>query len=371
MTRSKAAVFYVLLFAFLFLVAEGASRVAVAYLSTSGIFFDQKRITQSYGEYLRVRDARLGWGPPPMSVDPFGARKDFSKYADSPPCMDVYGDSFTWGDEVSDKEAWATLSSDLLKCRVRNYGVPGYGTDQAYLRFLGAKDHSKVVFLDHLSENILRNVNQFRNFIAPIEQFGFKPRFVLHDGALSPIPLPSVPDGRVQGFLDHPELVLHDEFFLPNGSSGPISASFPYSWSLLKGFDNWMIRAKLAGRPLYSDFYSDAHPSHALPLTFAILSDFRSKAEALGLHPVVMIFPTCRDFSERKKHGIFPYAPLIGLLDRSSIPHLDIGALLQERRLADPRRLYVTCSGHLNPEGNRLVADIVSQYLHQEKLIVD
>src|SRR5262249_47154185 len=159
------------------------------------------------------------------------------------PCLDVYGDSFTWADEVGDRDTWSARLSDLLKCRVRNFGVVGYGSDQAYLRFLNAKEHSPVVFLGHWSDNVLRNVNQFRNFLAPGVHCGFKPTFVLRDAVLSQVPVPTVPESELQSFFAKPQLVLHHEFFLPNSPWGPLIASFPYSWSLVRGYGNWMIRA--------------------------------------------------------------------------------------------------------------------------------
>src|SRR5215469_11308455 len=167
------------------------------------------------------------------------------------------------------------------------------------MRFLNATDHSPVVFLDHYSDNILRNVNQFRNFISPHTQYGFKPRFVLRDGALSAQPLPSISEKALQAFFDEPQLILHEEFFLPNSPSGPLIASFPYAWSLIKAYDNWMIRAARARQPPWTDFYSPEHAAHGLALTSAILTDFYSNATAQGIQPVVVLLPDCKDFAEK------------------------------------------------------------------------
>jgi hypothetical protein len=371
MTQSTKTLlgFYVVSIALLFIVVEVMSILATRYLSRSGIFFDKGIIQQSYSEYLRVRDPTLGWGPPAHAVDAFGARKDSSAYSNSHSCLDVYGDSFTWGGEVRAEDAWAARLSDLLKCRVRNFGVDGYGSDQAYMRFLNAREHSPVVFLDHWSDNVLRNVNQFRNFLIPEPQYAFKPRFVLHDAELSLLPVPSVPAGELQAFFDRPQLVLHHEFFLPNSSWGPSIASFPYSWSLLRSYGNWMIRAKLRGQPIYADFYSPEHPSHALVLTSAILTDFYFKASAQGIRAVVVLFPACRDFAEKKRLGKFPYEPLSRELAAAHVRFLDMGELIAAKYHDDFRRLYTTCAGHFNAQGNQFEAQIISEYIHREKLI--
>jgi hypothetical protein len=75
-------------------------------------------------------------------------------------CVSLYGDSFTWGDEVDDVHAWGNVLSKLLHCRVSNFGVGGYGTDQAYMRFhYNKNDKPKLVILGFYTENIQRNVS--------------------------------------------------------------------------------------------------------------------------------------------------------------------------------------------------------------------
>jgi len=65
----------------------------------------------------------------------------------------LYGDSFTEGSGVDPEHAWSNVLSQLLHCRVANFGVSGYGTDQAYMRFLNnQRDPARVVVLGFLSE---------------------------------------------------------------------------------------------------------------------------------------------------------------------------------------------------------------------------
>ena len=64
-----------------------------------------------------------------------------------------------------------------------NYGVPAYGLDQAYLRYLkvGAQYHPNIVFIGYMTENFERDVNVFRPFYGngyPDWIFS-KPRFRL------------------------------------------------------------------------------------------------------------------------------------------------------------------------------------------------
>ena len=99
----------------------------------------------------------------------------------------TFGDSFTFGEEVSDHE---TFSYDLEKLlpggEVINFGTHGYGHDQMllYLQEEGIKYHPDIVILGFLSMDMERNVISFRDYA--------KPRFVLDGGRLvltnTPVP---------------------------------------------------------------------------------------------------------------------------------------------------------------------------------------
>ena len=72
-------------------------------------------------------------------------------------CVSLYGDSFTaditWGNIVAEK----------LGCDVANYGVGGFGIDQALLRFKhSTDDFARVTLLGFFSEDIARHIT--RNF---------------------------------------------------------------------------------------------------------------------------------------------------------------------------------------------------------------
>lgn len=60
-------------------------------------------------------------------------KEELSFSSNSVPILAV-GDSFTFGDQVSDWETWPAILETLLKKKVINAGVFGYGIDQTYLR---------------------------------------------------------------------------------------------------------------------------------------------------------------------------------------------------------------------------------------------
>lgn len=101
----------------------------------------------------------------------------------------IFGDSFTFGDEVSDNETYAYyLQEKLVSSQVINFGVHGYGHDQMliYLKEEGIKYRPDIVILGFVYEDTQRNILSFRDYA--------KPRFVLVDGQLelknSPVPKP-------------------------------------------------------------------------------------------------------------------------------------------------------------------------------------
>ena len=101
----------------------------------------------------------------------------------------ILGDSFTFGDEVSDDETYSHYLQEMLpRSEIINMGVHGYGHDQMLilLKEEGIKYKPDIVILGFLPLDMVRNLLEFRDFA--------KPRFVLERGELkltgSPVPRP-------------------------------------------------------------------------------------------------------------------------------------------------------------------------------------
>ncbi len=103
------------------------------YPRDGSAFYEKPIIDQErYESYLEYRHPVLGW-PSIKSPDGSKRRLDESRHTPSFPepgneCVATFGDSFTYGDEVEDDEAWSNVLSTRLGCRVANFGVGGYGT---------------------------------------------------------------------------------------------------------------------------------------------------------------------------------------------------------------------------------------------------
>lgn len=101
----------------------------------------------------------------------------------------VLGDSFTFGEEVSDNETYSYYLQELLPdTEVINFGVHGYAHDQMllYLENEVLKYNPDIVILGFIDDDMARNLMNFRDYA--------KPRFELRNDTLylkdCPVPPP-------------------------------------------------------------------------------------------------------------------------------------------------------------------------------------
>jgi len=180
---------YFLIFALTFCLIE-----LIAYISIKQfigqrakylIYDPPENVLEKYDDYMAQRHPLLGWPSPKAyggkNFDASGSRIVPAFPTPGNACVSLYGDSFTWSDEVDHEHAWGNVLSQLLGCRVANYGVGGYGADQAYLRFKHNKDEAPIVILMIFSENIQRHVNQLGMLRTGGKGIrSFKPRFIIN-----------------------------------------------------------------------------------------------------------------------------------------------------------------------------------------------
>jgi hypothetical protein len=344
---------------------EVAAFFYTTYLARQyGILFYVPQVTESYATYAARVNPVLGWPSPKALKMAAGAGSGPHQPGGGFPIA-AYGDSFTAGYGVEPSQTWSNVLGRRLGSAIANYGVPGYGTDQAYLRFHhNSQDAAGIVILGVLSENIQRNVNQFRNFLIPSNQCQTKPRYVLDSqGHLRLVPLPQLTTENYEDFIRNPDHYLKHDYFAPGGPSGAQKLGFPYTWSILKAHKFFYDRY-VRGYKSYLQFYQPHHPSQALPLTVAIIRQFVSEARKAGKHPLVLVFPTDEDFRVYNQSRHFVYEPLIQALTREHIEHVDLGPqLLQGLGQSDYMVLFQGGQyHHFNEEGNRRVAEILGNY---------
>jgi hypothetical protein len=361
-----------------------ASCELLAFLATTimlhkNIIFCPLDITEPYKNYEQRLLPTLGWPSPkyleikPDFYDASGSRQipAFPDPELTPPRISLYGDSFTeaWG--VSNEHAWSNDLSLLLNCRVSNFGVAGYGTDQAFLRFLlNTQDPAEVVVLGIFPENIKRDVNQLRNLISTVQICQSKPRFILNDqGKLILVPIPSLSKSEYHDIPSHPGRYFHHEFFLPGGPSGRQLAKFPYLWGMIKA--SYFILKNRGLGDHYQDFFQPGHPSHGLEVMTAITKAFYQTAQKRDKRPLIMIIPTPYDILTYQSSQKWNFQPLLDRLAEARLEYINAGpGIIQKLHGADRRTLYdPKIDNHLNAKGNQLLASILYDYLTSRHIL--
>ncbi|MFM8469213.1 MAG: hypothetical protein ACKODH_04480 [Limisphaerales bacterium] len=333
-------------------------------LTARGIFY-RPRPDADFAGYHNRRHPVLGW----PAGDRFIPRRapESERRADQPALVSLYGESFTFGAEVNDDVAWGNILAARLDARVDNFGVGGYGTDQALLRHqLNTNDHARVVVLGIVTENLMRNVNQYRDLLYASGGLGFKPRFMLNaTNGLELVPLFTPGAADFPAFTREPGRHLAHEFFTPDGGRGVGTANFPFILSLTCGVRHFSAGPRWRGEPWHADFYRADHPSRALALTVALAREFQRQCRERGQSALILLLPTGRDLQCFRRHSRWVHTPLVEAL-RQEEHVLDMAVAFA--REVPPERyetLYITPARHLNAAGNALLANLVAERIRQ------
>lgn len=298
-----------------------------------------ERVAVYYG--FDVYDPTLGWalrpglrgdstfGEASLSSNSVGmrGRREFTlERLPGRPRIALLGDSFTFGDEVSDEETWgARLQERLPETEVLNFGVHGYGHDQILLDFIerAFRYHPDVVVVGFVRDDMYRNLLDFRDYA--------KPRMVLTGRGLDVrnVPVPS-PSAVVRRYRLGPRLA-----------------------DLLA-----IVRQGLAWR-------TGANRERMEALTEAILDRLVDEAAEAGAVVVLAYLPHSEELAfpelDLPEHRFFAaYCE-----DRAAFC-LDLRPLFL-RRMAAGEPIKVP--GHWHADGHALVAEGVADYLQRRGLV--
>jgi len=270
------------------------------------------------------------------------------------------GDSFTHGDGVGVEETWQRTAERLRPgLEMINLGVPAYGTDQAYLRWIrdGARLRPDVAVLGIWPENICRNLNVVRAFLQPAERPALlsKPRFVLVGGDLELRNVPALHGQALADALASPAgaALLRDEQWAIAGEQDA------RPWHLSR-----LARAAATGaslrrrRAMRERLYSGEDPA-GIQLTAAIAAAFRDHAGRAGAVPLVVILPMA-DLLDRDGSR-----PLAEALRARGLDPIDLAPGMARAVAAGGRGRFYQPDGHLTADGNALVAGALAARLPQ------
>lgn len=363
------------------LLAEVGLRLAGPSLATPRLPlpYDRAQFEQlASGQSRLTFEPDLGWLPNPgvertLGRLPYrhnaaGLRAD-REYAPQPPPgarrLSAYGDSFTYCDDVELLDCWtAQLEALLPSGEVLNFGVPGYGPDQALLRYErdGAAWQPCAVLIGHMVENVNRVVNRFRGFYKP--EGGSllpKPRFVLEGGQLHLLPSPA----RDLAQVADPAWV--------EANLGPADAFYFPGMFVANPFDRLEL-VRLARTARYRALRTEGTQwtpawaarayqpgTEAFEVLVAVLARFAEQARRDGSSPLVVVFPYQDEITSRRDGEPKVHAPLLEALAERDVPTLDLTDPLagQSRR----GQLGSLLRMHYTRQGNAVVARALAERL--------
>lgn len=340
--------------------------------------FPDVRVEREMAAYLSsdqtalLYDSELGWRPRPdvqeHNAEGFRTTGAMPAWAPAPDVLRIalFGDSYTEGPVGGGW--WRVLETQLnaagVKCEVLNFGVGGYGMDQAYLRWKkeGAAWQPQVVVFGFFVDDCYRNLNLLRLLRDPDSGIALmKPRFVLEGDGLrlinSPTPAPQELPALVRDFSTWP-LSAQERFF--NAKDFQFT---PWRWSRLGA----LVEAKcaLAGQAAQSEeiFRRDGE---AAQIALRILRQMRREVTATGATFYVAHLPCETDLTELRQSGRMPHSALLTQL-RAEQEVIDAGpALLAAGEGRKFREFFF--DSHYRAEFHHLTGVTIADFLAQKSL---
>jgi len=398
--KNKYLLFWVILVVFTYACAEGLCLAGLAVLDkTRHIKYaplddfelnaDQKAkirdLLDGKMEYLSF-DAGLGWTIKPdaekgiyrSNAQGLRAGREYSfDIPDGKTRIAAFGDSYTHGDEVDGAATWQAQMEALDPgLEVLNFGVPGYGLDQAYLRYtkIGRAFQADIVLIGYFTTDIYRHVNTFRPYFS--NETGVplaKPRYRATESGVELIENPIREKEEYRRLLDGDRALLrelgkNDHFYTVQYRVGPWD--FLPSVRLIKLWRHYDEMVNKKNRIWYrkgkGSIYN--HRSEAFMTTLAIMDLFYNDVEAAGAVPVIVIFPAAGDILDYYRTGLKSYDAFLWVLEKADMAYIDLmdGVFAGARdRIED----YFVDS-HYSPYGNQQVAETLVGLL-PEKISAD
>ena len=325
---------------------------------------DRKTTSVSY----RIYDPLLGWklnsngeAPPLYFSSTYGSRVTKSEYQSkrNSKKADIItiGNSFTHGDEVHCEDSWPYLLGKLRKKKVVNFGVPGYGIDQAVLSYLYSPIETDTVILgiipgdfERATNIVYRGIYYGGNRSKPM--FYFK-----NDGSYE---LKNQPCIFGMDLWNEFNLGVQSDFFKNDKSYDDAL----FKKEILNNFFSYRILKMLKYRHDYikPSIYlkMDENPNYDYILK--ILKVFFEACEKNKDFPIISLLDNNNTFSDRKKYPM-PWNYII--TDLKEIGFFVIGASnsIVKMHNKDPYNVINKGGVHYTPLANKIVAKHIHENL--------
>jgi hypothetical protein len=245
----------------------------------------------------------------------------------------LLGDSFTFGDEVSDNETYAHYLQEMLPdVEVINMGVHGYGHDQMLilLREEGIKYEPDIVILGFMVGDMSRNLLQFRDYA--------KPKFV----------------------SDHGELML-------TGTPVPRPEEFlKWDWARPRAIDLLSI----ARNKFMKSYGAPEKEKEMKNITTALLTEIITLTDRIHAIPIFVYLPPGGEISDRTaltqgEKFLFSMCETNG-----KVKCFSTRPAFAEKIAKGTKEASFILKWHWGPEGHLTVAEAIKRYLVDEGYVV-
>ena len=394
-SRARAAAFLAIFLTVSLLVAFTAGEIFVRVAGRSdadGTFFFRERPIPPFAlpvsrardlvtQYLAdpsgymLYDEDLGWTNRPGSctrdnrycANSAGLRSD-REFTPAKPAaklrVSLFGDSFIHGHDIDLAGSLAPQLETALRARridaeALNFGVGGFGMDQAYLRYSreGGRFETDVVVMGLQFENVARHVMVFRLIAFPQTAIPFsKPRYYFDGPSLLVANRPTVAPERIADTLatfDRSPLRRFESFYTERYQRRW------YSWSrLLSVIAAWTARENESQLNVLDP------TGEAIVITLAVLEQFRNDVRVTGKPFLLVYLPLKDNIAAQLNGGADPSEPLLALL-RPGFTIVDPSPRLVA--LAREHGVDAVAPGHYSAIGNGAVAETLADAIADQR----
>ncbi|MCC2643554.1 MAG: hypothetical protein K0S45_3967 [Nitrospira sp.] len=318
-----------------------------------------EQASREYGVF--TADDALGWtvGPNRSGAGPHGETyvssadglrtlRSGASLREQPAALRIaiLGDSYTFGQDVSFEDTWGHRLETLMGpgVQVLNFGVPAYGIDQAYARYLrDVRDwRPDIVILSFISHDLVRSgmVYYWIGFPGAAVP-GAKPRFSLaaEELTLVNVPLPS------QEHI-YSTSTIGD---LPFIQSDSMYQAVDWEWHLYQYSYFFRFAISWQFSPLSSSYALD---DDVRKVNEAIFTSFVRTAQAEESLPIVVFLPEYHEFQQ--PFGTLAERDLLGrrVAREAGVEFVDLTPCLEAVASGD----RFTTGWHYTPHANAAVA---------------
>jgi len=365
----------------------GAGEVVVRLLSVPtalGLSFARTLLLPRSWEHVRARNAELlknapsnlayfvsdtllGWTVGPSrrsanglylsSTEGIRSPRRGMAYANHPARHRIatVGDSFTFGLEVPFQDSWGfqlerALGTDF---QVLNFGVNGFGVDQAYLRY--DRDvrpwHPVMTIFGFIEHDLYRSMSVYRFVTFPDWDVRFsKRRFLLRAGQLALLNAPLICPSQI---LARPAVTE-----LPFIEYDPGYNAAEWAWHSY--YSSRLLRFLLSRFPRLPPVNPEVGDKAQRQINSELLLTFARLAAADGTVPLVVYLPSRGDLEGQDRSA---KDKILAALQQSGVHYLDLTSCIREVGLENA---FIAGRRHYSAEGNAAVARCLLPAVRQQ-----